>query len=104
MANDDVQAILDSANNGDWQKAEDFDGQVLTIIDYEVETGGHGEFLIIDVVTEDGDEAKLSNGGKLAAQVQALRAADKLPIELRVVGSKTRYGTMSYFFELAEDE
>lgn len=101
---DSVEEILAAASaGGDWQKAGDFVGQTLTIIEYEVLEGANGEYLVIDVVTEDGEEAKLSNGGKLAAQVQALRAADKLPIELRVVGKKTQYGTMSYYLEVAED-
>lgn len=101
MADQSVEEILASAQGGDWQKAGDFDGQVLTFVDYTVESGTHGEYFVIAAVTSDGDEVTISNGGKLAAQLQALRAAGKLPQELRVVGTKTKYGSMSYGLEVA---
>lgn len=89
-----VASILAAARGGDYTKAAQLVGQVLTWTDeIETKSGSNGDYIVVTALTEDGEEVKVSNGGQLAEQIKGLAAAGLLPIDLKVSSFKAGAGT-----------
>ena len=101
---DSVADVLAASRGGDYTKAAQLDGKVLTWTDeIEHKKGNNGDYIVVTAITEDGEEVKVSNGGQLAEAIKGLAAAGLLPIDLRVVSFPTNFGTRGYALEEVEE-
>ena len=81
-------------------KINGFEGQVLSVISFkEVSGGKYGPSTLATTINASGEEVDVWLGQVAAAQVKEI--ASQLPLDLKVVGFDTGYGTRGFKFELA---
>jgi hypothetical protein len=90
--------LSDVLKGGDWQHFSEFDGQIVTVLGYETREGrtpdgNKSEWPIIDALTGDQDEVKISGTKNMLSQLQRMEAAGfEFPVELRIYTFKNPYG------------
>lgn len=101
----DVAARLSAAVGGTGQrktakKIKDYEGQTLTFVSIkEVQGGKFGASVIATVFEGDGTETEVWTTKVSGKQLQEVN--DQLPLDLKVVGFDTPYGTRGIKLELA---
>ena len=76
---------------GGKKKLADFDGETITLINFDEHEGQHGSYLALQI-EHDGEAYTCTSGGVPAEQAQTLSAQGLLPAQLKVVLFKSSYG------------
>lgn len=101
-----AKSLGDVLSGGDWVKAKEFVGQTVIVERFEVRTGrtpdgNESRWPIVDVLTGEGEPAKISGTGNMLRQLEAIDHDDdfEFPLELKIVSFKTQFGGTGYGFE-----
>lgn len=72
-------------------------GSQITLVDYEVKNGRHGEFVVFDAITDGGEEISVRGGEHLVSKFKKLEKAGLLEgLEVKVVSFETNFGNDGY--------
>lgn len=92
-----------SGSGDDAVKLKELVGKKFTVVDFEVKNSKKydSDFVIIEAITEDGDEIDVMGGGHLAPKLRKLEAKGFLPLDVVGVAFETDSGP-GYGLEVAE--
>jgi hypothetical protein len=90
------QQILASGGPSDSEPIKDYVGATFTIVSWVPANGKNGSFVVMDVVTSDGEEKKVRTGAQSVLNKLELLGEEGLPIEVTVTSYKTKFSNDGY--------
>lgn len=96
---------LEDILSGSGLSFTDFGGSTITIEDYVTDSGQFGEFLVVNVLTPDGEQEQVTAGSEtvVGTAIREMNEAGYLPIKVAVEVKKSRYGRDFAVLRLPEE-